>query len=445
LQAEASLLLHRRTLSSPCESRTHRGLEELREFFAAIPSETHFDSIARYSENRNCAKVSLGPLFLHFNVFRLLRLPMPLMRELLEKARISGTMEIEEGLMRDCLPIIYKGDSTAGIKYYNSGGRSLIVERNGSTYKISGVDPYGKLTKRVALSGKNCLSDVADAYKAFSDSGSKKTFRNKPFGVFTYKNIENAQRAFDYLNSTYRFFEVDPPCEIICHSKLDMIQAGEDAYQMLFKLPNAESDLRVWEFTQILRERLKNASRDELKEKEQYIKRIFGRFAAWAGTSAGIMMHAGILPTKGSWAPQNFVISEVEDGYGIFRVDHTSTEYVGKEKAHDEIMGYINGAEAKRNMGYFFGYQFVLFPEAVSIAAHYPELTNNLPVPQGLTPIDKIFTYYISGEPRQPPWDAESIDKGHLATFMMGLQAFGQKDAGTQLKIPAEYFEKVFA
>lgn len=111
---------------------------------------------------------------------------MELMRELFNKARLEGRADIRESpFPRDWIPFVYKGESRTGQSYYNSGGRSVIFERDGSSYKMHGVDPYGRLTKRVAEGGKNLTSDVwiAKTELIRQRKTKAKTFNGKPFGV----------------------------------------------------------------------------------------------------------------------------------------------------------------------------------------------------------------------------------------------------------------------
>jgi hypothetical protein len=219
--------------------------------------------------------------------------------------------------------------------------------------------------------------------------------------------------------------------------------AGEEAYQLLFTLPSVERDLRVWEFCQILRERLSNASRSEIQQKLKPIGRVFGRLAAWSGFAAGILACSGLLPSERSWVPQNFVLSEVDGGYGAFRVDHTSTKYIGREAATKEIMGYIKAAEEERDLSRFFGFQLAMFPEAFQAAAFFPELTDKLPVPKQLSPQERVFAYYADEAPRNPPWDASGIDKSHLAAFMTGVKSFESPRGATGLAIPESYLREI--
>ena len=370
------------------------------------------------------------------------------MRELFEQCRVSGTIRLKEGFMRDALQVVYSGDDEKGTTYYNSGGRSLIVERPGCAYKIHGVDPDGLLTRKVAASPKNRLRDVVSAARIAEEqcqnSSNRMTYNKKPFGVLTYDNTENAECAFDRLNSAYAHFGITPPCNILCRSRLGMKVAGEEAYQLLFALPSAERDLRIWEFCQLLRERLAKASRSEIQQKLKPIGRIFGRFAAWSGFATGILASYGLLPSERSWVPQNFVLSEVDGGYGALRVDHTSTKYVGREAAAKEITGYIKSVEEKKDISRFFGFQFTMFPEAFQVAALFPERTDELPVPKSLSPQERVFAYYSDEVPRNPPWDASEIDKSHLAAFMMGIKSleFDRNAAGT-LAIPESYLRVV--
>ena len=196
--------------------------------------------------------------------------------------------------MRDCLPIIYTGDSENGIPYYSSGGRSLLIEKGDDVYKVSGVDPYGHLTRRVALSPQNRIDDIRIANNELGKQTRKKQkmFCGKPFGVYTGKNAEHAKEAFGRLNDSYRTVGLVPPCDLIDHCPIRGIDDG--FYQMLFGLPSLESDLRVSELLDLVESRLENASPEELQEKTVAVNRLCGRLVAWTGYAMELLARNGL-------------------------------------------------------------------------------------------------------------------------------------------------------
>src|SRR3989344_5604696 len=148
-------------------------------------------------------------------------------RTLLDKVRVKGQISTgsDSPLLRDRMPIVYEReapqDEKGNLSYYNSGGRSLLVQIGGVTYRIKGVDPSGNLTKRVAESKENRMNDVRRANKIVQDQISEGTedlrFREeKPFGPFTLEQAELEMEAFHPQNwvisryhGGYGIFRVD--------------------------------------------------------------------------------------------------------------------------------------------------------------------------------------------------------------------------------------------
>jgi hypothetical protein len=365
------------------------------------------------------------------------------MRDLFESVRTKGEIDLPlKNGIRNHLPFIYIGEKENGTPYYSSGGRSVLVADD-VVYKVSGIDPYGFLTERVATSGKNLLEDVSIA-AAISDSQTgrrEKFFRGKKrFGIYNYRNVQNAKTAFSRLNESYRKAGICPPCELIEIER--MTEISEDAYQMLFSLPSFESDLRVHEFVGILSRKLATAPREELKEKLLYVKRIFGRFIGWSGYAMGSLLNCGLVPTDASWATQNYVLHKIENDYGMFRVDHTSTEHDDHqeiEKFAAWIKNWIDGKEP-----YFPSFMFSFIPEAVETAALYPEVTDNLPVDQSLSPFQRVMEYYSrTSVPQQPVMDVSRVIESHKKAFLMGMQCASQTASAKGMAIPEEYFIRV--
>lgn len=271
--------------------------------------------------------------------------------DLLEKVRIRGKLnQLDEGKpLEECLPLVFTSVDESGISFQNSGGRSIIFSHRGVPYKLGGIDPHGRLTKLVAKSPRNKISDVKLAHDHRKQiSPSVHTFAGKPFGVYTKEGAENARRTFSMVNGEYVASRILPPCEF-----LEAIPMGEyngvEAYQILFKLNSLESDLRVDEFSQLLRERLNQCSVEELEARHRDVIKLYGRFCIWAGLNARILHDLNRQPTTSSFAEQNFVISRVGDGYGVLRVDHTST--VRSDMSKEELGKYLRDAD--RGSGFY--------------------------------------------------------------------------------------------
>jgi len=357
---------------------------------------------------------------------------MTLARELFEQVRTPGRVKLNGMFIRDCLPFVYTGESEDGEPYHNSGGRSVLLERHGGAYKLSGVDPQGHLTRRVADSPKNMFSDVELARERLveQEGFKNKRFNGKPFGVFTFENTENAKRAFSELNEAYRYGGLETPCEFVSSPKID-----DESYQIVFKLPQLESDLRVYEFMRLAEARLGRASRDEISDKLPAIKRIFGRFAAWTGYTMFVLASRGLTPTESSWAPQNFVLHRIGDSYGAYRVDHTSTRYEGQDNVVASMTELVKDAIDQKAAEFPF-YQFTFIPEAAIIAAEHPEMTDSLHVDKSLSPFQRVIAYYANN------YGKPTLSLGNMRTFMQTYCATGPRQ-GTELLIPEEYFRKV--
>ncbi len=370
---------------------------------------------------------------------------MGLMMELFGDARIEGRADICEGpLARDWLPFVYRGESEGGHLYYNSGGRSVVFGNGEHAYKINGVDPYGKLTARVAGSEKNLLRDVCIAAAHFEaqERRPRKTFRDKPFGVLTYSNVRNATASFGILNEMYDLAGIEPPCEVVAQSPIEELE--DDSYQLLFKLHGMESDFRLYEFMRMVEKRLSEATREEIADRLMYVKRTFGRMVAWAGYAMGIMMMGGIVPTRASWAPQNFVLHNTGGGYGTFRVDHTSTENVGVDNAVDKFKKWM-AKGLKYEDPFFPTHDYSFVPEAAEIAAKYPEFTDNMPVDQSLTPFGRVLYYYRSreGMPTRSLTDARTMMEAHANVFRIGFFMASDPPKAKEMAIPEEYFRRI--
>lgn len=301
-----------------------------------------------------------------------------MMRELFEQVRVKGNINLKsESFLQDILPIIYEGEadpaSESSVPYYNSGGRALLFDKGGTTYRIKGVDPHGKLTQKVAESKENRIKNVRDAHllaqSQISGASSKRELffdERKPFGPFLRSQAESEMRAFKRLAEVYDYLEIENPCEALLYKKTAVECKGEPTYQTAFRLPRLEADLRVHEFDSLLTEILDACSPSEVAAKSRAVCRLYGRFIYWAGLNAGILTTAGLLPTQSSFHPQNWVINRYKEGYGIFRVDHTSTIIVDEQQALEDLTSQKGGVPHIIN-------EFSIFPSRVQAAAN-PQL-----------------------------------------------------------------------
>ncbi len=298
-------------------------------------------------------------------------------RQLLEKVRVKGHIEIgETPFIRDMLPIIYRGEADPAnpraVAYWNSGGRSLIFERGNTVYRVKGVDPFGTLTERVATSTKNRIENVSSAHLiargAEWNADAKKGLMHldgKPFGVCYHEQAECEERAFEALAKAYALLGIENPCEFVTYNDTGIEVHNRRTYQTAFRLPSVEADMRVHEWDRLLAERLDQCTPAEIAAKNQSINRLYGRFVYWAGVNTALLSLTGLLPTAASFVPQNWVIGRHNEGYGIFRVDHTSTQKVDSETAFQALMKSRDGVNDVPEVIN----EFSIFPSRAQVAA----------------------------------------------------------------------------
>jgi len=294
-------------------------------------------------------------------------------RDLLDQVRVKGQIDVgEEPLLRDVLPIIYNGEadssSPGAVRYHNSGGRSIMYERGDEVYRIKGVDPFGKLTERVASSKENRIKNVHDASliaKAQTPrEGEVLIFSDKkPFGPFFIEQAELEAQAFRALAETYLELGIQNPCEFLFYQDSGLEVRGERTYQTALRLPSLEADFRTHEWNSLLTERLDQCAPDEIATKMKNINRLYGRFIYWAGVNTAILAASGLLPTADSFVPQNWVINRYGDGYGIFRVDHTSTKTA-------DTRDVIKSLASDRDGAPFIANEFSVYAGRVQMAAN---------------------------------------------------------------------------
>ena len=287
-------------------------------------------------------------------------------RKLLDQVRIEGNIDIgSELFLKDTLPVIYEREtdekSVEAVKYINSGGRSIMFEKGGEVYRIKGVDPYGKLTHRVASSKENRMHNVKEAgivsqFQPLRKGEALLFGPKKPFGPFLIEQAECEANAFETLAKVYQTFGFENPCKFLFHKD------SEIKYQTAFSLPSTESDFRIHEWNSLLTERLDKCTPDEIEVKSKNIGILYGRFIFWAGVNTALLAVAGLLPIADSFVPQNWVISKYKNGYGIFRVDHTSTKTINPKEALHSLMQEKYGAPKIVN-------EFSVYPGRVQMAA----------------------------------------------------------------------------
>jgi len=355
-----------------------------------------------------------------------------MLRKLFEEVRTKGQIDLgKEVLLRDVLPIVYTGesDSEDSTTYYNSGGRSVLFQRGGDTYRVKGVDPFGYLTERVALSRQNRIENVRDAHGIMKQQLARGVERRdlgfnseKPFGTFFLEQAECEVRALERLKAAYEQLGIENPCEPLFYKETGIQKNGRSTYQTAFRLPSLEADVRAHEFMFLLTERLDSCSPDEIAAKSKNISRLFGRFIYWAGVNVGIFAALGVLPISSSFYPQNWVIGRYKNGYGTFRVDHTSTKLTDSDSVVRELVQEREGLPFLLN-------EFSVYASRIQMAAN-PQ--------QFLLPGQRNLKFSQILDLREGAAIDESlILEAHRKVFGMGLVSLAQ---GSLDPIPEEMF-----
>ena len=264
-------------------------------------------------------------------------------------------------------PIVYQESGNAQM-CYNSGGRGIVFPYEDRAIRVKGIlDPEGRLTRRIADSPRNQIEDV----KKFACYRDGDRVNGKPFGVLLSEAAKQEQEAVDRLNWCYWKAGLTNP-----YSILDVVSTGQTldggpTVQLYFDLPKVEDDLRVEELNGLFRKKMNRLSAQEIKEKEGDVLKLYHRFMQWHGFSARCLTISKLLPTPESFVPQNYVISHVKGGYGLFRVDHTSTvpKDVDDEKAvFEELLRRISKGRSDGPISTFGN-----LPTAVVLAANHSD------------------------------------------------------------------------
>jgi len=251
-------------------------------------------------------------------------------------------------------PLVYRGERGKH-RAWNSGGRSLVFEQDGKAYRVKGVDPYGALTGEVAASGKNRINDTLKAIAYVN--GTYRT--DEPFGTLIPKKANNERVAMQLLAKDYAKRKVEYPCRF---EQTVGVKKGE--VQNWFRLRRMEDDLRLEELDQVMIQRMKGFSREQLDDCHKDVLKLYGRLNIWAGLAMRTMVDCKLRPSAISFLPQNYVIARADEGYGMFRVDHTSTLHV-PDMTEGEI---FDGLQAEVGQGGLEQCVVLRFPTAVLIA-----------------------------------------------------------------------------
>jgi len=349
-----------------------------------------------------------------------------LLRKLFEEARI------EVHIPGTSPPLIYTGQG-GPINAWSSGGRSLIFEDNSHIYRVKGVDPCSALTVEVGNSKKNRIEDVT---KATAYVGANKyPPTGEPFGTLLPQKAFNEQRTIELLTTDYAKYDVSYPCKFF---QTAPVKNGQ--VQNWFQLRNLEDDLRLEEFDQIMIDKMKDFSKGELEACYKDVLKLYGRLNMWAGVAMRTLLDCKLKPTARSFLPQNYTISKVGNGYGLFRVDHTSTQHLPgqtDQQIFDSLQkeSSMGGCGLEQNV-------VLRFPTAILIAAE-PSIVRN---PKSLKQEADIRggsmlagAYYYMGS------IYASTGYGHFVNVLVNAFKIGMSDPQIAAKEPIDeiWFQKV--
>jgi hypothetical protein len=263
-------------------------------------------------------------------------------------------------------PMIYQ-ESENGSLCYNSGGRGIIFPYKDGAKRIKGVvDSEGRLTEKVGFSPKNKIDDI----RKFAEKKPYYGVNGKPFAVLTRKAAENEKTTLDRLRWFYWKSGLKLPYYVDDIVETGQLFNNEMTCQLYLDLPRIEDDLRVEEFNALLKAKFNQLSEKEIKERERDILKLYHRFMHWHGFTTKCLTECKLLPTYESFVPQNYVISKVRGGYGLFRVDHTSTviaDDMDKKQVFQELTKRISHEQSDGPIS-----TFGCLPTAVVLAANQP-------------------------------------------------------------------------
>jgi hypothetical protein len=311
-----------------------------------------------------------------------------------------------------------------------------LFEKGGEVYRIKGVDPFAHFTARVAESPQNRIQNVRDAHtiaktqrSKVSHSGNLRYTHGKPFGLLSLAQAGAEIDALQKLANIYPEFEIENPCEALFYKGTEVLQEGEELYQTVLRLNSRESDFRVQEFDALLTERLDMCLPHQIAAKCKNICRLYGRFNYWAGFNAGLLAVAGLLPKRESFHPQNWVIDKYKSGYGIFRVDHTSTISATPQTTLASLTEDLDGVPYIIN-------EFSVFASCIQIAAN-PQVIKHT---RGELKFSEILH---SPEKTGVSFDETALLSAHRLSFNVGLSAALQ--VTPLVPIPEEMFQEALA
>ncbi|MBN2094525.1 MAG: hypothetical protein JW727_00605 [Candidatus Aenigmarchaeota archaeon] len=239
------------------------------------------------------------------------------------------------------LPLVVRSDGD--ISAISSESRGAILKEGEKTYKLKGVDPHGNIPKAIwkahsrrrkglsmpspvhdsifscPLASPECNyfplqeSDACDPHiecGLYRQSGS--------FGVLSRKKAENELEACGLITDYLNQFGFSSPYAPVCLGSYEnLFFEGAPTACIALEIPSIGSDLR-------LKEALAMSSRKKPDPEEAF--EVYLKLAEWNGFCAKLHSDLKLLPSEGSLACDNYVLSRISrSGLGLLKTDHSST------------------------------------------------------------------------------------------------------------------------
>jgi hypothetical protein len=216
------------------------------------------------------------------------------------------------------------------------------------------------------------------------------------------------------LDKAYAKYGMSYPCTFDSTAR---VKEGE--VQNWFRLERMEDDLRLEELDQLMIERMEGMSTEELEDRCRDVLKLYGRLNIWAGASVRTLTDCRLRPSPASFLPQNYTISRAGDGYGMFRVDHTSTLHV-PEMTEQEI---FDGLQKEVGQGGLEQCVVMRFPTAVLLAIGTGQVVDSF-LKQGERCKGSLLrkAYYYMGPVRSRPDGYMHFVKVLAKGFVDGFQ-----------------------
>lgn len=317
--------------------------------------------------------------------------------DIFQKVRKEVPLDLSRGFYIDT-PVIYdgRGNETG----WNSGGRGVVFEQDGKVYRVKGVDPKSVLTDTLRDFEGNKINDVKTATTHNMDGHQVGTYTGhtvpKPFGVLTWNSVENLETVYSRLDEAYTAMKLTNPLVFLGTSPTGYGWNGwSETFQVKFALPERESDLRLREYEALVASRFMKMNADELLDKCEPIIKLYTEINKWLGFIDGAMLSKGLITGKKSRLGQNHVISKTGDGYGIFRVDHTSTEIRdpnAEGEFFEEVLMWTSGDTTLSNPDDEL-HKFNYLPKAVFTGSGHAAYETEDRLMKLMPPFARVYTY----------------------------------------------------